>query len=234
MKLIEDSALAAQMVEDVGKEIHIDKPLPHVTELIYCLTRSYLDRTAPLPPTPQEVMLFSTGIGLEAVMLKSHKQQIAGEVDGIHFSTDFLDYKEQPGELKTTRISEKTAAKWLCITGMVEKDKKGQVYDMSEGWRKQILAYLHCNGATEGTLAVLHLMGNYAPPFPTLRAYHIEATAEEVETNWKWLLHRKAAYMAFMESDTLPEPGVWCMDWECGYGPCRYKLVCDARKAGGA
>ncbi|KKM15949.1 hypothetical protein LCGC14_1690710, partial [marine sediment metagenome] len=40
MDWVEDSSLATKMLRDLGEEIWIDKHLPHVTELIYCLTRS--------------------------------------------------------------------------------------------------------------------------------------------------------------------------------------------------
>ena len=231
MKLIEDSSLAQRLLEDVGKEIELDKNLPHVTELIYCLTRSYLNRFHPLPPTPQETLLFAVGVGLEKRLLVGHRQQITGEKDGIHYATDFLDYGGLPGELKTTRISAKTASRWLCVTGTPAKAKGGSIFDMPETWRKQILAYLYCNGATEGTLGVLFLMGNHAPPFPSLRAWHIEATPEELEANWQWLLERKEAYLMFVEEKKMPPPYHFNLDWECKN--CRYKVFCEAKKAAG-
>lgn len=234
MKLIADDRQAQRMLADLAQEIHIDKGLPHVTELIYCLTKSYLDRFHSLPPTPGETLLFVTGVGLEKVLLKLHKQHIEGEADGIFFDTDFLDYSKLPGELKTTRISEKTVDKWLSVTGVPVKSKAGEVFDISEPWRKQILSYFHCNGATEGTLGILHLLGGYTPPFPTLKTWRVEATEEEVAANWEWMLERRDTYLWCVEQRKLPTPFEFCMDWECGYGPCRYKMVCEAKKAGGA
>lgn len=235
MRLTEDSRLAQQMLEDLGREIHIDKPLPHVTEVIYCLTHSYMDRFHPLPPTPGETLLFVCGVGLEKVLLQLHRQHLAGEKDGIHFDTDFLNYLDLPGELKTTRISEKTSAQWASVTGIPVKDKKGQVIDMPETWIRQVLAYFTCNDATEGTLAILHLMGNYAPPFPSLRTWLVKATEEELHTNWEWMLRRKSVYMGFVDSRVLPEPHRWCLPWECTWGQgCRYKIFCDAKLAGGS
>lgn len=225
MELREDSALARQMLEDIGKEIEIDKPLPHVTEIIYCLTRSYRDRFHPLPPTTEEVLLFAVGVGLEKVMLKAHRQHIQGEVDGIHFDTDFLDYHTLPGEFKSTRISEKKALQWFCATG-VPAFYKGELIDIPETWVKQVLSYFHCNGATEGTLAVLHLMGNYAPPFPSLLAWRVRTTPTEVAENWEWMLERRDTYMAFVEERRLPPPFHFNLKWECGY--CRYKVLCEA------
>jgi len=231
MRLVEDSHLAQQMLEDLGKEIYIEKGMPHVTELILCLTRGYLDRFHSLLPTSQETLLFACGVGLEKVLLKSHRQHVTGEKDGIFFDTDFLDYDGLPGELKTTRVSAKKAEQWLCVTGMPVKAKSGEVIDMSETWQKQILAYLHCNDATEGTLGVLHLMGSYTPPFPCLKAWHVKASPEEIQGNWEWLLTRRDVYLGFVESRVLPTPHQYNLKWECDY--CRYKVVCAAKKAAG-
>ncbi|KKL78130.1 hypothetical protein LCGC14_2027870, partial [marine sediment metagenome] len=149
MEWTEDSSLATRMLRDLGEEIWIDKHLPHVTELIYCLTRSWYQRRKPLPFTPREVLLFSTGVGLEGVLLKRHKQQVDGVRDGIGYATDFLTYEGYPGELKLTRLSAKKGPDELPST-----------------WMRQILSYLKCNNDDRMLLAVMHLMGDYAPPFP--------------------------------------------------------------------
>jgi len=96
MEWVEDSSLATRMLNDLGEEIWIDKHLPHVTELIYCLTKSWYQRRKPLPFTPREVLLFATGVGMEGVLLKQHKQQVEGVLDGIGYATDFLTYEGYP------------------------------------------------------------------------------------------------------------------------------------------
>lgn len=212
MEWTEDSSLATRMLNDLGEEIWIDKHLPHVTELIYCLTKSWYQRRKPLPFTPREVLLFATGVGMEGVLLKQHKQQVEGVLDGIGYATDFLTYEGYPGELKLTRISAKKGPGELPST-----------------WLRQILSYLKCNKDDRMLLAVLHLMGNYAPPFPELKAWQGKATQAEIDENWAWILGRRDIYMAAMGTDTPPEQFTTNEDWECNN--CGYKLICDANQA---
>lgn len=214
MELIEDSSLAQRMLRDLGEEIKLEKPLPHLTELIYCLTRSWYERFQPMLPTDEETLLFVVGVGLEKVLLVPHRQQQVGEKDGIHYSLDFLDYNDLPGELKTTRIGTKKVGPhdgWLPAT-----------------WKRQLLGYLKAVDSKVGTLAVLHLMGNYSPPFPKLLVWRLRASFEELEENWAWLLERKRMYLECIEQGEIPAPFVYCEPWECER--CRYKLLCDASR----
>jgi hypothetical protein len=246
----EDSALADRLLSDLAKELDEEKPLSHLTELVYCLTRSYLQRIDPSPPTPDEILLFMSGIGLERVLLKGHRQHIRGECEGIHYDTDFLDYDGRVAEFKTTRMSSKKPPE-----------------EFSEGWKRQILGYLYAHileyanrimqdgkitrepienpdlifrptlkgvpadhidlvsgSLLEATLAVLHL------GFPlALKAWRIKATWEEIAGNWKFLQGRKVTYLDHYKRGVMPRQFTYNMDWECGY--CRYKFLCDARQA---
>ncbi len=211
MKWQEDSSLARRMLDDLGEEIWIDKKLPHMTELIYCLTRSWCQRVQPMPYTPQEVALFVCGVGLEKVLLRPHRQHIEGEVDGIHFDADFLDYNNNVGELKTTRTS---------MSKLPD--------DMSVAWAIQIKGYMYALGKDEATLAALCLMGDYAPPFPTLAAWHGKASEVELANTWQWLLWRKEILLGHLERKEMPKQFTYNFSWECKW--CGYKLLCDARK----
>ncbi len=212
MEWTQDPNTANRMLEDLGEEIRIDKKLPHVTELIYCLTRSWYNRFRPLPPVPKETILFVVGIGLEKVLLKSHRQHIEGVCDGIHYDMDFLDYFGHAGELKSTRISLEKFLERMPVT-----------------WKRQVLSYLYTSGNTEVTLAVVHLMGSYKPPFPDFMCWHGKANTVEIEGHWRWMLERKEIYLNFVEKGEAPPPFTFNEDWECDYG-CSYKLLCDARQ----
>lgn len=210
--MVEDSGLATRMLADLANEIRVEKPIPHVAELIYCLTRSWYNRMRPLPPTPQETLLFVVGVGLEAMLLKPHRQQQTGVVDGVTYAADFISYDEVPGELKTTRMGTKKIPD-----------------DFPDGWRKQVLSYMKGLGATEMVLGVLHLMGNYHPPFPELRCWRITATQEEIDGNWAWVLQRRDTYMQHIRSGRAPRQFTFNEPYECDN--CAYKLLCDAMQA---
>ena len=208
MELINNPKLANEVLEQLKQEYTIEKPLPHLTELIYCLTRSYYDRTSPVPPTQREIMLFSLGWGLERLLLKQQRKIESGLSEGIYFSPDFLAFTDLPGELKTTRSS---SAKFG--TGF-----------FPETWKRQILGYMKCLGVTEYELVVLFMMGNYRPPFPDIASYRIVSDEREINLNWSWLQMRKDVYMNCLEHKVAPPAGVFCEGWECK--DCRYWIRC--------
>lgn len=237
MKWTEDTALAQEILKAIAIDVDrssyqsadSDRPSGiHLSELIYCLTKSWYKRKMPgFQPNERETLLFSTGIGLESVMLKPHRQQIALEVDGVNCTADFLADFGPPGEFKTTRRGTKRFIQDI-VDGTV-----------SEGWVRQILGYMHALTdlikddpsalkVREMMLAALFLMGNYSPPFPELKVWRMESTDEEVEANWQWVLYRKAIYEQFLDSDEAPPSFQYNMDWECDN--CRLKVLCEARQ----
>lgn len=218
MKWREDSGMAKEMLQDLGEEIGIggeeyNKVLPHVSELNYCLTASYLNRVMPLPYSEKEVALFVGGVGMEKVLLAPQKQHTEGEFQGIHYNMDFLTkYGKIPAEMKSTRKSSKHFPDEIPLT-----------------WLRQMLAYMKVTNSLEVTLASFHLMGNYSPPFPTLHCWHGKAEPGEVQANWAWMLLRKQVYLDHLERKTMPKQFTFNEPWECDY--CRYKLICTAREA---
>jgi len=213
MRLVHNPGLITrtllQLVDDYLGE---PKPLPHLTELIYCLTKGYWDRTDPVLPGEREILLFALGFGLEKLLLKHTKHIKPGCCDGIYYSPDFLAFTDIPGELKTTRMA----------------TKKVQQEGLPITWERQILGYLHCLGRTDYELIIFHILGNYKPPFPELQAYRIEATESEIEGNWAWLLVRRSIYLACIEEKQVPPPRYFCEEWECK--ECRYSIRCEVER----
>lgn len=188
----------------------------HVTNLIYCLTRSWFDMNAPLDPTPEEVMLFSLGWGLQKVLFPTEQEVEPIEVDEIICSPDFLTIGGLKAELKTTRM------------GVTRKDKiTGQVdySPLPETWVEQIKSYCYATKQSEYPLLVLHLMGNYAPPFPQLIGWRLQFSEQELLEHWQYILDRKAILEQHLESRIPPEPHTHCKEWECKN--CRYVLACQ-------
>lgn len=189
----------------------------HLTDLIYCLTRSWFDKVKPLPPTEEEVMLFSLGFGLQKVLLDGEAKPVT--VDGIVCSPDFIGKRGLMSELKTTRQS------------IRQKDKATGVYspsEFSETWVEQIMGYCYAVKQTEYDLAVLHICGDYAPPFPKIAGWRLSFIEEELEEFWHYILCRKAILKIDMELNTIPKPFKYCKEWECNN--CRYKVRCESLK----
>lgn len=210
MEWVEDRILAERILRDISKDIYQEKEVGHTTELIYCLTKGYFNRFYPLPPTMDTTLIFAVGIGLESAMLASHKQHLRGELDGISYEVDVLMYDTDYGEMKSTRLS----------------SNKTPDDGLPETWEEQVLSYMKVRGTTEFNLVVLHLLGNYSPPFPELKVYRLTATQEEIDENWQHLIFRKEVYQEFIEKREIPTPFRYNKEWECEH--CQYILVCES------
>lgn len=215
MDLVPVTELTGEVMQSLATEYLTEKPFPHLAELIYCLTKSYDDRTDSITPTDEELLLFAVGFGLERVILSGHERPESAFCEGIGYSVDFNTFAGTPAELKTTRMSTNTV------------DGKG----LPDGWIKQTAGYCYCRGVNSYHLTVLFLMGNYKPPMPLIRSYRLDFTDDEIQNNWNWLQGRKAVIESFMADGIRPEPDTWNESWECNY--CRYKLRCDIVRAGG-
>lgn len=216
-----------QLVQNIMstlESVYIDssrKSSIHMTDLIYCLTKSYFDKTDPLPPTPQEVLLFSVGVGLQRILIPPDRDAETVVVGGVVCSPDFISVAGVMAELKTTRMSS------------VEKNKESGVRQAKEfpaTWVEQMMGYCYASvvaesGLYEYDMAVLHLMGNYAPPFPELKGWRCSFSTAEVESYWKYLMGRKEVLVQAVELKVRPRSFQWCKEWECEN--CRYKMRCE-------
>lgn len=199
MRMVEDQTLARHIITALKDEYDQEKPLPHVTELITCLTKSYYNRKSPLPSTDREILFFARGWGLERLLLQNQKRRNEGSIAGIHYSPDFLSPLNIPAELKTTMMSRKMIdSKGLPIT-----------------WQRQILAYMKATESNVYELVVFSLTT------PEIISFKIYAEQEEIDDNWQWLLQRKEEYMQCLESNTVPTP---VESFECK--ECRYYVRC--------
>lgn len=89
MRFDRDPRLETELLDRLREKYTHIKPIPHLTEVLYCLTRSYYDRTDPLPITKKELLYFAVGFALEAVLLRGEPKLCAcistsseGWVDG--------------------------------------------------------------------------------------------------------------------------------------------------------
>ncbi len=187
----------------------------HLSSYISCRTRSFFDQKQAIEPTEQEVMLFAIGYGLQDVMTPKDAEAKLYKVEDIIYRPDMsfevtMAELNMLMELKTTR-------------------KSAKHHYIDESLPLTWLAYMkggcHITGTLEYTLAVLYLMGNYAPPFPQLYCDTFYFEQEEVDANWQIILANKLVLDTANESGIPPTPFSHCYEWECTY--CRYKLMCE-------
>lgn len=200
----------------------------HLTDLIYCLTRSWFDKRYPLPPTDEEVLLFALGWGLQKVLVPEDQEAEEIICDGIHLSPDFMSIGGVLAELKTTRQSSRRK----------NESKQYEPSPFSESWVEQMKGYCYAQKLVDygpgsrmlelGSsydLLVLHMMGNYAPPFPSLVGWRVTFTPEELKEFWTYMLERKVILDAAIETEMPPDPFTANKEWECGN--CRYASRCQ-------
>ena len=216
---VRDEGLEQIVFSWLREDMEEERPEISITSLIYCLTKTYYRNHMLVIDQPErETMLFATGLALEKVLMSKHQLPLAGECEGIAYHLDHFDSADDAPrrliEVKSTRISLSR-----------EPD------EFSTGWQKQIRAYAYCMHVEEAYFVIIHLMGGYRPPFPELRAWHVYLPQQEIGDNWAWLLERKETYEQFIEAEEVPTPYQYNEGWECEN--CAYKVVCDARVAGG-
>lgn len=248
MIITEDPALRTQALAALQVEYGMTSHRPglHQSELSYCLTKSFWDRTAPLPLTEKEIVLFAIGFAAERVMLSREETPKELILDGISCSLDTISLFG-PADLKTTR--------------MRAKGRKGEDgFQPPEGWRHQFMAYRYAlNRITiEAKMAALKLeqevdfygryqfrqdvidLWVYADSLPKVEhdfgviiihlvepeisAYRFQFSDEEMEANWARLMTRKTQLESMLETND-PRPFTTNSDWECTH--CRYKLQCE-------
>lgn len=217
MDFQEDSKLASNLLHAFYGDIQEYRPDIHMSDLIYCLTKSfYKKQSDALPPTDKTLGYFIIGLGLEKALLAPHEMQIRGDIDGVKLSTDALiqmPFHEGYLELKTTRIAPGNFP-----------FKAGQL-NLPEGWMRQLLGEMKLIGTNTITLAMLHIIAS------ELKCWRITATQEEIDLNWQWIQIRKEVLSEALELDIAPKQFTWNLgSWECD--GCEYHLICAARQMG--
>lgn len=214
MEFVRNPRLEAEIYDRLGKEYLTErKEFPHVTQVVYCLTRSWRDLIMPKPLTDKEKVLFAVGWGLERVMLPQTKIESV-KVGTLWMTPDFISLQDGPADLKTTR----------AYPGADGLPKKGP----PETWIEQFKAYSvkfgkpRPDGSVEFSVVIVYL--NPAE----LVAGTFIFTQEELKKNWDYLEERAAVLIASIESFKPPTPFKYNKVWECEH--CRYLADCLAWK----
>lgn len=208
MKYSRNEDVEKVLLREMMAEIADERSHPSVTDLIYCLTKSFYNASKPVKPdeTRKVQLFFTTGLGLEKALLVGRQgEKKSGVTEGIHWHVDSLNGVNTPlMELKTTRTSMKTPFE-----------------EINPRWWKQAMAYCKATGQTKMEFVVLYVIP------PELMAYDVEFEQSEIDENWNWLQSRKAVWDQALADGTWPEEYKYNEPWECK--ECVYAMVCEAR-----
>lgn len=226
MKITKDDEFKKWIINEIVQREFNVRAGVHCSDLIYCLNKQALRRVMPLPSTEHEVLTFSLGWASQRWLTGKLKDEDTIEVDGIQVTPDCL-WDCRPWELKATFTSS-------------ERD-----ISENDSWLKQIMAQCYVTKTLEARLTRLELMGNWKSIFgkreekgkpenqkPTLSAFKLEFSQDELDSNWLWLRARKSLFDALLK-DTAPllHKGLALPEkheWECDYCPEVYKDKCGS------
>jgi hypothetical protein len=188
----------------------------HCSDLIYCVNKQAFRRIYPLPTEEDTLLLFSLGWSTQRWLTGQDKDEEPIEVDGIIVTRDCLR-GTAPWELKCTFQS------------------SARPIEENLHWVRQIMAQCYVSGTKTAYLSRLEVMGNWKSVFgkkeekglpenrkPTLSAYRLDFTQDELDANWTWLKQRKELFEAILAtSQPLPRAAALPagQDYECGYCP---------------
>ncbi len=181
----------------------------HVSDVLYCLRKTFFRRTLGTESTRRQELLYVTGTAIH-YYLQPEQGETSIELDGLSASPDVLDGEE----IKSTRMS---AGKF------VPSDQPK--------WIAQMMAYCKALRRKKFELVVFFICGDYKPPFPDLKSWSFEFTQSEIDENWKRLVKRKDALVVALEKGDVSglESGE---DWECK--ECECAIPCETARTRGA
>lgn len=231
MRFDQNPQLKRELLDRLRSKYLTEKPLPHLTEVLYCLTRSYFDRRDPLPPSDQELLYFAVGFGLEEVLLRDKNSEApeSEERNGLWLTPDYVTLSGGELDLKST-------ANYSLPDGTPK-------FGWPETWIEQFQAYAYhmsLRGLTvmtqDETLAALPETVEYSVGVLYLHTRTIEVgtftfTKQELLDNWERVRGRLAVYMLSHSLSQVPEPFQWNKNWECKN--CRYLIRCQTINRGG-
>ena len=231
MKITEDGAFRRELLKKMEEREFSERTGIHQSDLVYCLNKQAIRKSRPVENTDREKLLFGLGYATQRWLTGQDQDEPEKEVDGIIVTLDA--HKEgTPWELKCTYQS------------------SSRPIEESVHWIKQIMAQCYVTGTTTAYLSRLEIMGNWKSVFkpkgfkdwseedkflyeeenqkPTLHAYRLEFTQDELDRFWIWLRERRDLFKVLVEDGVLLPKAVALasgMNWECSF--CSYRAECE-------
>jgi len=199
----------------------------HCSDLIYCLNKQALRRLKPLPTSEDNLLLFSLGWATQRWLTGQDEDESGEEQNGIIVTLDAF-HEGVPWELKASFQSSE------------------RPIEENQHHIRQVMAQCYITGTTEAYLSRLEIMGDWKSIFkvkgykdltaedkmaydlahrkPTLHAFKLTFTPDELARNWAWLCDRRDKFQHILDTSKLL-PKVEAIpsgqEFECGY--CPYK-----------
>ncbi len=218
MKLTEDQefnqvildALLEKMLGRYGdRERWTPLERPHLSELLYCLTKSYWqarDKSGTVSFSTKTRVMFALGVALEDIMMRPVGDSEVGTFEGVQFEMDAVTTKGEKVEYKSKRMGVKRFTE-----------------DFPIGYYRQVLGYMKMHGVLKAKFVVIFIIP------AELITWEVEVSQEELDKNWEWIKNRRDLRNRFVESREIPQPFTFNEEYECK--GCNFRLLCDIEGA---
>jgi hypothetical protein len=194
MKITPNAPFREKLLKQIAEREFKERTGVHCSDLIYCPQKQAFRRLYPESPSDDDLLLFSLGWATQRWLTGELEDEVPIEQDGIIVTMDCMD-GDNPWELKCTFQSSE------------------RPIEENIGWIRQIMAQCHVAQTSQAYLSRLCVMGNWKSVFgkkedkslpenrkPTLGAYLLEFTPQELEANWNWLIKRRELFLKVLES----------------------------------
>ena len=214
-----------------------------VTEILYCLRKSFLQRVVPAPTAIdfETRVRFARGHAMEEAFFgeKHNPEYFVGDdkLDGIEGHSDHV-VRDEDGKIKEIVEFKSVRRLWYKAPngkayysiGMakkaVDKEDWGKIeHRYNDSHMDQLKTYMYMTGAPKGVLIYYELT--------TDRNYTWEITSDEIDDDFKKRIDDRLSMMQkCMDEKTVPEK-MFTYDWECNLcsfnknGICQ---LCDVEK----
>lgn len=203
MRVRENPAYVSELLQRIGRKM-VEERVPgiHVSDLLYCLPKSYWRKRLGTPDVVDEeaTLVFLLGKGLH-FLFEEGRPEVSRLTDAIIASPDKFEVDDISPiviEFKTTRASSNKS--------ILE----------SKHYFDQLGAYCYVAGVRRGRLVVAYYSGNYKPPKPEMKAWDVTFSKRELELWWEELRRRKLILEEAVAYDRPPD--VWLhYPWTCKY-----------------
>ncbi len=222
--ILPDPEFRQHLLEKIAQREFKERVGIHCSDLLYCINKQALRRKTNLPVPNHTLLLFSLGWASQRWLTGKDEDEPARELDGITVTLDAVDTKGRPWELKAS----------------YQSSSRDILENLS--WIRQIMAQCKVSGKTEAFLSRFEIMGDWASVFPkgatpaekkankeaakkpTLSAYKLVFTQDEIDRNWEWLKQRRDLFAEVLRTGVLlPKAQAIppTQEWECSDCPFR-------------
>lgn len=202
MKIERDEVFEKWLIDKIAAKQFRERVGFHCTDGIWCINKQALRRLHPVSPSRSDTLRFGRGLATQQWLTGSLSDMPEVEVDGIVVTLDAL-YEDSPWELKDTDQSS-------------NRPIEENIYQI-----RQVLAQCKVQKSLVGRLSRLENMGNWswvypkgstkeekakdkaASEHPTLTAFKMTFTQQEVDANWQWLQERRRLFLGILETKAL-------------------------------